>query len=112
MLIRKTRIAKVLMWAMVPLVVFGSLPRMGCICADGQHKTFCQRHLQGNLADRCICCEGRDAKADFGSTKAAPTHSCCQAVTHKRPAGSPDLSQGRPCRPVVDRADVVTPVKA
>ena len=26
--------------------------------------------------------------------------------------GCPDLSQGRPCRPVVDRADIVNPAKA
>jgi hypothetical protein len=114
--IRKPRIAKLLMWAMVPLIVFGSMPRMGCICADGQHKTFCQRHLQGNRAGACVCCEGRMAAADACGTEKPPApagkHSCCQSAGGKCPAGRPSLTQGRPCRPVVDRTEIVTSAKA
>src|SRR5882672_7391185 len=80
--IRKSRFTTVLMWAMIPFIVFGSLPRMGCICADGQHKIFCQRHLQGAKAGGCVCCERQTAAADaFGTEKSSvPSgrHSCCQ----------------------------------
>jgi hypothetical protein len=114
--VRKTRITKVLMWAMIPLIVFGSMPRMGCICADGQHKTFCQRHLQGNRAGACVCCEGRLGAADACAIEKprapAGRHACCQSAGGKCPAGCPSLTQGRPCRPVVDRAEIVTSAKA
>ncbi len=100
---------------MIPLIVLGSLPRMGCICADGQHKTFCQRHLQGNREGGCVCCEGRkDAATTRGSEKAdlsTKGRTCCQGGG-KRSSESPGFSQGRPCRPVVDRTEIVTPAKA
>ena len=111
--VRKTRITKVLMWAMIPLIVFGSMPRMGCICADGKHKMFCQRHLQGNRTGPCICCNGRTAPADVcaRSHRAAIGHSCCQSRAGKCSSGCPSLGEGRPCRPVVDRTEVVTSAK-
>ena len=112
MSIRKTRITKVLMWAMIPLIVFGSMPRMGCICADGQHKMFCQRHLQGNRSGGCVCCQGMKAAAGGGhSTTPVDKPACCHAGG-KCSSGCPSLTEGRPCRPVVDRSDIVTAAKA
>jgi hypothetical protein len=110
--IRKTRITKVLMWAMIPLIVVGSMPRMGCICADGQHKMFCQRHLQGNRTGGCVCCQGQKAVADGCATKHSPTQGCCQSAGGKCSSECPSLAEGRPCRPVVDRNDIVTATKA
>ena len=114
--IRKTRITKVLMWAMIPLIVFGSMPRMGCICADGQHKIFCQRHLQGNRSGGCVCCQGMNAAVDGSakheSPKTADRSGCCQAAGGKCSSGCPSLSEGRPCRPVVDRSDIMSAAKA
>jgi len=110
--IRKTRITKVLMWATIPLIVFGSMPRMGCICADGQHKMFCQRHLQGNRTGGCVCCQGLKAAADGCAAKHSATQGCCRSVGGKCPSGCPSLTEGRPCRPVVDRSDIVTVAKS
>ena len=112
MTLRKSPIAKILTWAMIPLIVFGSLPRIGCICADGTHKVFCQRHLQGNRTGGCVCCERRNARADACGTEDQPgrpaQHSCCQSANEKCGSGCPGLSHGRPCRPVLDRTDIVT----
>jgi len=114
--IRKTRITKVLMWAMIPLIVFGSMPRMGCICADGQHKMFCQRHLQGSRSGGCVCCQGLKASANACASHQSATPSerpaCCQSAGGKCASGCPSLTEGRPCRPVVDRSDIVTAAKA
>src|SRR5262245_52510674 len=113
MAIRKIRITKVLKWVMIPLIVLGSMPRMGCVCADGQHKMFCQRHLQGNRTGGCVCCQGMKAAGD-GCHSATPVDkpACCQTAGRKCASGCPSLTEGRPCRPVVDRSDIVTAAKA
>ena len=88
---------------------------MGCICADGTHKVFCQRHRQGNHSGPCICCEGRNARVAVRGAEERPAsaggHSCCQATHGKRPSGVPELGAGRPCTPVVNRIEIVTSVK-
>jgi hypothetical protein len=107
---------RILTWAMIPLIVFGSLPRIGCICADGTHKAFCQRHLQGNRAGECVCCERRNVKADAcesGEHQVQTAgHTCCQSAKEKCGSGCPGLSHGRPCRPVIDRTEIVTSAKS
>ncbi len=104
------------MWVMIPVLVAGTLPRMGCICADGTHKFFCQRHRQGNRTGPCVCCEGRNARADARGREelaaSAGRHSCCRGADGKRPSESPELGTGRPCKPVVDRVEIVTSAKA
>ncbi len=117
MLTRKSRITKVLLWAMIPLVVFGSLPRMGCVCADGQHKTFCQRHLQGTKAGECVCCERHAVAADAREKTDKPTapaarHTCCQGRVDKSISGHPELNSNRPCKPVVDQLVLLTAAKS
>src|SRR5262249_54873770 len=101
-----------LMWAMIPLIVFGSMPRMGCICADGQHKMFCQRHLQGDRSGGCVCCEGHRAVGIREPAAPPGKHACCQAAGGKCSSGCPSLTEGRPCRPVVDRTEIVASAKA
>jgi hypothetical protein len=117
MLTRKSRITKVVLWAMIPLVVFGSLPRMGCVCADGQHKTFCQRHLQGTKAGECVCCERHDVAVDAREKTDKPTapaarHTCCQGRIGKSSSGRPELNSDRPCKPVVDQLVLLTAAKS
>jgi hypothetical protein len=114
-LTRKVLKGRILTLAMIPLIVFGSLPRIGCVCADGTHKLFCQRHRQGNRIGECVCCEKRNAQADVcdAEKSASPVagHACCQSAQGKCSSGCPGLSHGRPCRPVLDRSDIVTPAK-
>jgi hypothetical protein len=109
MAIRKSRFTIVMMWAMIPLIVFGSLPRMGCVCANGQHKTFCQRHQQGTAGGRCVCCEHARAMA---SSKAAHDTDVCGSQVDKAGCDGPAFDTGRPCRPVVDRAVLLTTTKS
>jgi hypothetical protein len=111
---RKSRITKFMLWAMIPAIVFGSLPRMGCICADGQHKTFCQRHLKGTNEAGCVCCERHVAGANARRAEkpaAAGRHACCQRAVGQGNPGCPELCAGHPCKPVVDRTEIVTSAK-
>lgn len=108
MAIRKTRFTIVMMWAMIPLIVFGSLPRIGCICANGQHKTFCERHRQGTARGPCTCCDhARMAE----SSKAAPEARKCEASSVESACDNPAFDLNRPCRAVVDRTVVLSLAK-
>src|SRR5258708_3016699 len=113
---RKSKFSIAVMWAMIPLMVFGSLPRIGCICANGQHKFFCERHLPGAQDAQCTCCYGQQTAAGKISRDmpGCPTSvmNCCGAKRVARSDGSPAFATDCPCRPVVDRPVVITAVKA
>jgi|SRR5579872_414648 len=109
MSIRKSRFTIAVLWAMIPLTVFGSQPRMGCICANGQHKFFCERHRNGDLGGRCTCCFGR-AKAQNGSLGEM---NGLRRARNGCPDGSLAVGANRPCRPVLDKTTYVNgPKKA
>lgn len=95
---RKSRTAIALVWALVPLTVFGSLPRMGCICANGEHKFFCERHRSRDGEGRCVCCHGPAATGGSSGEK-----TCCRQKRAKGPSELPVVSSTRPCRPVLDQ---------
>ena len=117
MSIRKSRFSIAVMWAMIPLMVFGSLPRIGCICANGQHKFFCERHLtSAQRVPQCSCCYGRQAASNetSGDTHSCPMSgtTCCGAKRVAKNSGSPAFATDCPCRSVVDQTVVITAVKA
>jgi hypothetical protein len=116
MSIRKSRFSIALMWGMIPLMVFGSLPRIGCICANGQHKFFCERHVEGAHDAQCACCYGRQATtretASDGHSWPTSVMSCCGVKRASHDAGTPAFATDCPCRPVVDRPVVIAAVKA
>ncbi|MGE5195129.1 MAG: hypothetical protein ACM3U2_21760 [Deltaproteobacteria bacterium] len=116
MSLRKSGFTMVMMWALIPLIVLGTLPRMGCICADGTHKFFCQRHLQGTRSGGCVCCDGRSTATDAPEggkpAGAAGRHTCCHAAPGKTSSHCLEFSTGRPCRPVIDRLELLTAGKA
>jgi hypothetical protein len=109
MAIRKSRFTIVMMWAMIPLVVFGSLPRMGCVCANGQHKIFCERHRQGTAGVHCVCCDHTKVVAH---SKAAHDANVCGSQSDESACDGAAFDTGRPCRPVVDRALLLTAAKS
>ncbi len=109
MAIRKSRFTIVMMWAMIPLIVFGSLPRMGCVCANGQHKVFCERHRQGTARGPRTCCDHGKLMA---SSKAGHDANQCAAQGDQSKCDSPAFDTCRPCRPVVDRAVLLTAAKS
>lgn len=116
MSIRKSRFTIALMWAMIPLTVFGSIPRIGCICANGNHKFYCERHLMKTGAPRCACCYGRDG-AQGGSAHAMHAcrlgaKSCCGSKPVSNDGKLPALDAECPCRPVLDRPVFTLAVKA
>ena len=113
---RESRFSIALVWAMLPLTVFAGLPRMGCICASGEHKFFCERHRMAAGDGGCICCYGRpgDRRRTEHTTNVASAgeKACCKS---KRLANQsrtqPTLCSGRPCRSVVDQTPLITAVK-
>ena len=111
---KKSRFTIALLWAMIPLTVFGSQPRMGCICANGQHKTFCQRYLQNDSDSGCICCYGKDRAATGAQTRTAPLgeKSCCRCNRATGKSDRPVAHSDRPCRPVIDKAIYLTGPKS
>lgn len=109
MAIRKSRFTIVMMWAMIPLIVFGSLPRMGCVCANGQHKFFCERHRQGPAGGQCVCCDHAKAVA---SSRAVHNANVCGSHDDESACDSPVFGTARPCRPVVDRVVLLTAAKS
>src|SRR5258708_29391066 len=113
---RKSKFSIAVMWAMIPLMVIGSLPRIGCICANGQHKFFCERNLSGSHDTQCTCCYGRQttASATAGNVRGCPASvlTCCGAKRVSKANDSPAFATDCPCRPVVDRPVVITAVKA
>ena len=114
---RKSRLSIALVWAMLPLTVLGSLPRMGCICADGQHKIFCERYRMNAADEGCVCCHGRPGKKNEVARKtdrgsAAGERACCKSKRPVHKTGElPTFCSGRPCRAVVDRPALITAVK-
>jgi hypothetical protein len=99
---RMTRtLSKAVLWAMIPLAFVGSVPRTGCICANGQYKTFCGRISFRSGGPVCNCCHGRDRSLYLAKEDGVP--SCCHG-SHSQKASSGDtcVESQRPCRPVLD----------
>lgn len=116
MLPRKSQISAALVWAMIPLTLFASLPRTGCICANGQHKFFCQRHLTANGNGRCCCCYGNPATksqiADRAKSAPSGQMSCCRRARSQPTSDLPSAHSEPGCRPVLDKPLFLTVLKA
>jgi hypothetical protein len=63
-----------ILWALIPLTILGSLPRIGCICANGRQKLFC-----GGMADPC-CVQHRNPVRPPGQ------RACCRTLSSAAPA--------------------------
>jgi hypothetical protein len=111
--IRKSRFTIALMWALIPVVAFAAQPRMGCICANGQHKFFCQRHSEGSQDARCTCCFGRGSETGKSAAKACCGGMACCGRTHETcESKDPVMGATRSCRPVVETATFLNGSKA
>lgn len=97
------RLRAFVLWAMVPLAVFGGRPVLGCLCADGSYKTSCPmlrdaiEHRNRSCRESACCalrnCDNEDAD-------------CCQAKTT---TAEPLLVNPQCCHPVV-QAPVLPPL--
>lgn len=106
----KTRIAAALIWVLVPLTVFAGLPRTGCICANGQHKFFCQRSRIDGPERLCSCCYGKNPSR-AAANAADGTRTCC-GQGRGSPIGVAGVASDRPCRPVLEHSVFVPGQKA
>lgn len=96
-----------LAWAMLPLTVFAGLPRMACICANGQHKFFCERHRMTANDEDCVCCYGRVRE----NRAVARMRSCCTSQRVAQNAGPTACKSGRPCQSVVEQPAIIAAAK-
>lgn len=105
------RLATVFVWAMLPVALWTSSPRIGCVCANGRYKLFCERlhgggtavgrHSAGSFLQGCSRCD-----------EAPPGAACCQAAAHRDYGGDESTCGGveaRCCTPVFD-SPVLPPV--
>lgn len=117
MILRKSRFTIALLWAMIPLTVFGSQPRVGCICANGQHKFFCQRHLQHDADGQCTCCKPNESAQQAESAsrvngQKSEGASCCHCGQLTGTTENNSVRSERPCKPVLDKAVYVAVPKS
>lgn len=115
----RKKLSIAVLWAMIPLTVLGSTPHTGCICANGQYKLFCGRHVQGSCqrgADAlvpeggCICCHrshGRPVAKTINHRERVPL-TCCghRGHGHPNPQGIAQSNTDRCCKPVVTAAEM------
>jgi hypothetical protein len=106
---RTHRISVVLLWGLILLTFVGSLPRIGCLCADGRQKLFCcgasdrccalLGHRADSLEPRSCCRKGSSvASASPVGTKAGGCPHCGRNGS-RRPA--PVSLSSRGCVPLV-----------
>ena len=108
----------VVLWAMIPLAVLGSMPRMGCICADGRYKLFCERHAKGSCGHGengcaseggCACCyrsQGKSVAQKAKRQKQCQVSECGQTEGCGKHTGLAQSKTDRCCTPVADAAEL------
>lgn len=102
------------MWAMIPLAFLSGIPRIGCICASGERKLLCARHLNSLLHGSDQRAEADDALCEccYGRQPAGPAKSCCGRSNGPRPPSSRVHGASSPgCTSVVN-APVLPPLVA
>jgi len=95
-------LSAIFVWVMIPLTLLSGTPLGGCVCANGQHRFFCQRLNSGNgdsaSTTACSCCHiqsGPNAAANRRST-------CCALATRSLPKGKEQGVSTRCCHRFVE----------
>jgi hypothetical protein len=106
---RTQRVSVVFVWGLILLTFVGSLPRTGCLCANGRQKLFCGGTSESccgahkrsvKLPERRSCCRAASIAAGTSRTDAkAGTCPHCRRNGSRAPV-SPSLSK-RCCVPLV-----------
>ena len=117
------RIATFLVWAMIPLTLVSGLPRVGCICANGERKLICDSLAGGSVGCSKSCCHSPTSdpvktdsrKTDVGATvsvaaaEKAKRPSCCHHHQKQRPVSDQQVvAGGKLCRQELHRPLYVT----
>jgi len=94
--LRLTRQA-LLSLALLPVFLWGTLPHIACICADGHREEHCRalsgqvRALRSATSTKCSCCQSRNG-----------ARSCCQTAKHERQSPTNLIASGSCCHPIVE----------
>ncbi len=98
------RLQVVMLWSMVPLTFLSSMPRIGCICANGDYKLFCDGHYgtccqqvtKGPSDSHACCCCHRSHRASAEGNVSADgnsTKDCC----HRSGGGHSRVAPAKRC---------------
>ena len=91
-----------IVWGMVPFLIASGMPRVGCVCANGDHRPFCQGFQHDGQSPEKSCsacngCEGCAATPAKNSISDQSDRSCCGQPV--RSASSGVTHPGRCCQP-------------
>jgi len=80
------RFAIAIVWGMLPLALLSGLPQIGCVCAGGEVRLFCE-HLQAaamqpdQMPAKCCCCRSHGPSPSKADASAARVRrGCCKPV--------------------------------
>ncbi|MBI5758265.1 MAG: hypothetical protein HZA46_07095 [Planctomycetales bacterium] len=97
-------------WAMIPFLIASGIPRVGCVCANGDHRPFCMGYRQdgpspSNSCSACSGCECCPATTAHHPTQGQSDQNCC---ARSDLSASPGVTQsGRCCQPYLIVPSVV-----
>lgn len=79
------RLFAAIVWGMVPFLIASGMPRVGCVCSNGDHRPFCLgvQHDGQSPAKSCLTCNGCEGCA------AAPTNHSASGSADRNCCGQP-----------------------
>jgi hypothetical protein len=76
-----------IIWSMLPFTLASGMPRLGCVCANGQYRLFCARLFRtpaiANPAARsagCCCCRKSGSDSQSHSAARVAGKGCCKPI--------------------------------
>lgn len=108
----RDRFRAVVVWAMVPLMLGGTRPLTGCICADGHFETACPSMAQARRgatvdvagSSGCSAACSKGSLAPSGVSSCCASGDCCGRQSHKpssRKESGPTVRSCGCCTPVL-----------
>lgn len=105
----RRQLASAMVWMTIPFILASGMPRVGCVCANGDHRPFCRGYLGGgkpfskacSICSGCECCRADTDKSSGG----ASSHSCCP--NSKASTSSGVAQSSRCCQPYLIQPSVL-----
>ena len=104
------QLVSAMVWVAIPFVIASGMPRVGCVCASGDHRPFCQGYQSTGPNHAKSCCAGSGCEACKTET-ANKTHGdrsdrpCCGSSNPSTSSGVAE--SGRCCQPYLIVPSVV-----
>lgn len=92
----RTRLSAAVVWGMIPLAAWASMPSTACVCSNGHVKLFCEYLLawkQANPSGGASSCCAHEAAED--------NTDCCGACSRGGKSVTPGIASKSCCNPIV-----------